>query len=60
VEVKWSGDPAPGHGFASFLEQYKPPRAVVLTRGVTRSGTVASVQVEYRPLQTFELGSAGK
>jgi predicted AAA+ superfamily ATPase len=60
VEVKWSGDPAPGHGFTSFLEQYKPPRAVVLTRGVMRSGTIASVPVEYRPLQTFELGSAGK
>jgi hypothetical protein len=26
-----------------------------LTRGVTRSGTVGSVQMEYRPLQIFEL-----
>jgi len=60
VEVKWSGDPSAGRGFTSFLEQYKPPRAVVLTRGVTRSGTVGSVPVEYRPLQNFELGSAGK
>jgi hypothetical protein len=60
VEVKWSGDPSAGRGFTSFVQQYNPSRGVVLTRGITQSGTVGSAPVEYRPLQTFELGASAK
>lgn len=55
VEVKWSGNPAPESGFASFIKEYKPERATVLTCGVTRSNSVESTPVAYRPLQTLEL-----
>jgi predicted AAA+ superfamily ATPase len=55
VEVKWSENPAPEAGFASFIKEHKPERATVLTRGVTRSDSIDSIPVTYRPLQMLEL-----